>query len=209
MILTYRPLQLPWGQDETKPRARRSRSTFKAGWNDTLQLLDRELSALKATAVVLQVDVTETQIRLDGGLRANVTPGFPGVRLIADTRMGPLSWQTDSCVFWRHNVRSIALGLEALRAVDRYGITNAGEQYKGWLQIEAGTSTGMPTNRAQAAEVLSRISGVHIDADESKQSATARWKAARAIAHPDRNNGARDLWDQVEAAAQLLGLDQP
>jgi len=33
---------------------------------------------------------------------------------------------------WRHNVRSIALGLEALRAVDRYGISRRGEQYAGF-----------------------------------------------------------------------------
>lgn len=39
---------------------------------------------------------------------------------------------TDCCVFWEHNVRSIALGLQALRAVDRYGISRRGEQYAGF-----------------------------------------------------------------------------
>lgn len=193
MILTYRPLQQPWGQDPTKTR--RPRSTFKADWNDTMALLDRELGLLKASAVVLQLDVTEDQIRLDGVLRANTTPGFPGVRLIADTRMGTLSWQTDSCVFWRHNVRSIALGLEALRAVDRYGITNAGEQYKGWLQLEAGPSFESPR------ELLWRIGQAPTSATEEHA-----WRLARAAAHPDRQGGRQDLWDQVETAAKELGL---
>ncbi len=43
-----------------------------------------------------------------------------------------LVYATDACEFWQHNVRSIALGLEALRAVDRYGISRRGEQYAGF-----------------------------------------------------------------------------
>ena len=31
-----------------------------------------------------------------------------------------------------HNLRSIALGLKALRAVDRYGVSRRGEQYAGF-----------------------------------------------------------------------------
>lgn len=43
-----------------------------------------------------------------------------------------LVYATDCCEFWQHNVRSIALGLQALRAVDRYGISRRGEQYAGF-----------------------------------------------------------------------------
>jgi hypothetical protein len=43
-----------------------------------------------------------------------------------------LVYATDVCEFWQHNVRSIALGLEALRAVDRYGISKRGQQYAGF-----------------------------------------------------------------------------
>lgn len=193
MILSYRPLHQPWGQEPTKNR--RTRSTFKADWSDTMALLGRELGLLKASAVVLQIDVTEDQIRLDGILRANTTPGFPGVRLIADTKLGTLSWQTDSCTFWRHNVRSIALGLEALRAVDRYGITTRGEQYKGWLQLETGPTLESPR------EVLVRISRMPTSSTDEQL-----WRYARAAAHPDRNGGRRELWDLVEAAAKQLGL---
>lgn len=39
---------------------------------------------------------------------------------------------TDSCVLWRHNVRSLALGLASLRDVDRYGMTKRGQQYAGF-----------------------------------------------------------------------------
>jgi hypothetical protein len=43
-----------------------------------------------------------------------------------------LVYATDACEDWRHNIRSIALGLEALRAVDRYGISRRGQQYAGF-----------------------------------------------------------------------------
>jgi hypothetical protein len=39
---------------------------------------------------------------------------------------------------WQDNLRAIALGLEALRKVERYGIANRGEQYAGWAQLTAG-----------------------------------------------------------------------
>ena len=193
MILTHRPLQLPWGQPVTEQR--RSRWQFKAPWSATLELLDRELWHLDAETVVLQVDVTNADLRLDGQLRANARPNFPGVRLVVDSPRGTMSWQTDACEWWQHNVRSIALGLEALRAVDRYGITTAGEQYKGWLQIEAGRPAESPV------DVLARIAG-----ESSKLPEAALLRRARAAAHPDRCGGDRTLWDQVEAAAKMLGL---
>ncbi|MFT3859718.1 hypothetical protein [Micropruina sp.] len=46
MILTHRPLQMPWGQPVTE--VRRFRSTFRAPWASTLDLLDRELWHLDA-----------------------------------------------------------------------------------------------------------------------------------------------------------------
>lgn len=36
------------------------------------------------------------------------------------------------------NLHAIALGLEALRAVDRHGITSSAEQYAGFAQLTAG-----------------------------------------------------------------------
>jgi hypothetical protein len=55
-----------------------------------------------------------------------------------ESRHGPLEYATDVFDDWQDNVRAIALGLEALRRVDRYGIAKRGEQYRGWKQLEAG-----------------------------------------------------------------------
>lgn len=43
-----------------------------------------------------------------------------------------LVYATDVCEHWQHNVRSIALGLDRLRAVERFGISRRGEQYAGF-----------------------------------------------------------------------------
>lgn len=55
---------------------------------------------------------------------------FAAVQAAQDRKR--LIYATDVCDYWQHNVRSIALGLEALRAVDRYGISRRGEQYAGF-----------------------------------------------------------------------------
>lgn len=135
--LTYRPID-HWFEEKTPDHERRSRYVFKASWPNTLNLLSRELSLLDASNVVVQADYQEHDITLKGLPRANARqPNFPGVKIAFDSTHGPLTYATDVCEFWQHNVRSIALGLEALRAVDRYGISGSAQQYTGYLAIEA------------------------------------------------------------------------
>ena len=162
-----------WPHDATPAHARRSRSTFKAGWQSTLDLLDRELRILQATNVIIGVQWPRgdapapahpgVELSFDSGAIAKLDPTVRrGRELIAyqygDARaalrkahpdaggnhedfvaiqaaLDPakrLVYATDCCDFWQHNLRSIALGLEALRAVDRYGISRRGEQYAGF-----------------------------------------------------------------------------
>lgn len=119
---------------------RRSRWTFKAGWQDTLNLLEYELDRLNGREVVIGGGWREQDIRLDGLPRSDARePAFPGVEISFEIKGGRrLAYATDVCQTWQHNVRSIALGLEALRAVDRFGITRHGEQYAGFAQLTAG-----------------------------------------------------------------------
>lgn len=63
------------------------------------------------------------------------------IAVIKSQEGGRMVLATDVCEDWMHNVRSIALTLEALRAVDRYGATQ-GRQYAGFagaLTAKAGT----------------------------------------------------------------------
>lgn len=140
MDAIFRPLR--WTGPSTPWNKRRSRYTFKAGWNNTLMALDAELRHLKAQRLVIEADFREQDIRQDGMPRSNArSPQHPGVRVAFESVHGPLIYQTDTCEFWQHNVRSIALGLTALRAVDRYGVSGRGEQYTGWKALSAGAAT--------------------------------------------------------------------
>ena len=185
ITVTFRPLAR-WPYPDTRPR--RSSSAFRAGWQDTLDLLERELRHLDGRQVVIGGSWREQDIRQDGMPRSNARePTHPGVEVSFDGRVGDhrqrLVYATDTCLRWQHNVRSIALGLEALRAVDRYGITRRGEQYAGFKQLEAGTS-------APSAERGQRLIVEH-----------GGVRAALLATHPDHGGAARDFAD-VQAARQ-------
>jgi len=131
----FRPLPV-WPYPVTAHR--RSRSTFKAAWADTVELLGYELDRLNASEVVVGCGLREADIRLDGWPRATAqAPTHPGVEVSFDSTRGRLVYATDVCEWWQHNVRAVGLGLEALRAVDRHGITRSGEQYAGFRAIGA------------------------------------------------------------------------
>jgi hypothetical protein len=166
---TFRPLPV-WPHPVTDPR--RGRYTFKASWSATLRLLAHELLLLNADNPVIGAGFREQDLRLDGLPRADARmPTHPGIEISFDTpRFGRLVYATDSCEWWEHNVRSIALGLESLRAVDRFGITRRGEQYAGWRQLTAGPATDydlVERGRAIIAEhgsVTAAIKATHPDA---------------------------------------------
>lgn len=195
-LYTLRPIS-----DRTQFTGRHRTSPFGATWTATRALLARELRQLKAQHTVLEIDVSEVDVRLDGELRASARPTTPAVRLAFDSKHGPLQYATDAFWSWQDNVRAIALGLEALRRVDRYGITKRGEQYAGWKALPSGSGADAShMTREQASAVIAEHSG---DAAGDADMATLI-RRAKASAHPDRNAGDRTLWDQVEQAIRVL-----
>lgn len=198
--VTFRPL-IAWQGEETP---RRRRSQFSAGFTSTMEVLDRELRQLSAQNVVIQIDVMEDDIRLDGWPRSSVRPDHPGVALSFESKYGPLRYSCDRFDRWQDNLRAIALGLEALRKVDRYGITKSGEQYTGWRQLTAGSSL---TSRDQAVELIGDLSNLALgpnwfDSDELTRKA---YRQALKYAHPD-GGGDSDLFAAVQDAGRLLGV---
>lgn len=199
---------------------------FKAKWGSTLEVLDREVSALRGRNVVIEIDVTEKELKLDGTLRANARPASSAVVLAFESKHGPLLYRCDRFYTtyydqgpdWQHNLRAIALTLEALRAVDRYGATETGQQYTGFKALPAGRA--MPASHMTADAALALIERIAIgDEDASRTLSIERLRTdpallrravrdAKGYAHPDRNDGARTLWDQVEQAARVLGVAQ-
>lgn len=112
-------------------------SPFSSTYSKTLTLLDRELSQIGATEIVLQAFFAVRQLRADGWPYADARPSNSGVILSFRTRTkGLLSFPCWTYAKYEDNLRAIALSLEALRSVDRYGVTQRAEQYAGWKQIE-------------------------------------------------------------------------
>jgi hypothetical protein len=128
---------------------------------------------------------------------------FPGVRVAFHSVHGPLTYATDRFDDWRDNVRAIALGLEALRAVDRYGVSGRGEQYRGWTAIE---SAPAELTVEQAAEVLAEHSGRRWTAAQiltDRDALAAAYKAAARQHHPDIG-GDPDKFDRITKARDLV-----
>lgn len=206
MILTTRPIDT-WPRPETRVRGY---SPFKASYRTTLALLDRELGMLNARQIVLQIDVREDDLRLDGQLRANARPQGPRVALAFESKHGPLRYYCDRWNDWQANLRGIALGLEAQRKLERYGITSRGEQYTGWKAIGAGIEMGPASMSLQeAAEFISR----HHDEDDSDQWASeildSPWfrddlyRAAAKRLHPD-TGGDEAMFKRLVEAKRVL-----
>jgi hypothetical protein len=184
---------------------------FAAPWRRTLDDLRRELTALRATAVVLELDVPDDRIRIDGQLRAGARPSTPAVRLRAQTRHGALALATGEFggpgdVGWHSNVRAIARTLEALRMVDRYGVQQ-GAQYAGYRAIGAGGAPAPAMTLDEAAVVLVSASGVaDVDQLEVLGNADLRralHRKAAARCHPD-HGGDVARWLKLQTARELL-----
>jgi hypothetical protein len=141
----------------------RQRSKFKAGLRDTLTTLNSELYHLTETrsqreSVEMLIAIPPgDQWRLDGRPRANATPEHPGVIVSLDSKFGHLSYPCDTFTTWQDNLRAVALALEALRKVDRYGVTKRGEQYRGFLAIEA---TAAPAGFPSAVDAIGFVRAV-------------------------------------------------
>lgn len=187
----------------------RKPSTFSAGLSSTLQLLDREVFHLVDTRA--QQDSAELLIaipagamwRLDGRPRAHAVAEHPGVIFSIDSRHGHLSYPCDTFTKWQDNLRAIALALEALRKVDRYGVTKRGEQYRGFLAIEATAAPGGFATAEAALTWLIDFTTWTVNLDGSAPRARVVLREAQRRAHPDAGGDAATFQRVSLAEAKL------
>jgi hypothetical protein len=189
-----------WPGELTKHR---KRSQFHAQWGMTLKLLGTELRQLGAKNGNLLSAVDERDILLDGTRpRAKAYAAHPGVILAFDSKHGPLKYACDRFDHWQDNIRAIALGLEALRAVERYAITRKGEQYQGFKQLAASTPS-----REEAAGVLAKFAGMSRSIIlEVPEAAETAGKRASRLTHPDAGGNADDFRAVQQAREILAGV---
>lgn len=223
MNLIFRPLDM-WTEPETQYR---KAAPFFTNWSDTLKLLDREIDTLTSgnrmhTDVILQVAAPESAMRLDGGIRADAKVRHPGVVITFDGPAGPMRFATDqfessskmvrgtwtTFPAWQNNVRAIALALEALRKVDRYGVTRGNEQYTGFRALGSGIE--MPPAQMTELEALEFLR-IHAgwesgpDYDDPEGIYSAYRQAAKRL-HPDAGGSTADF-QRLQEAKRVLGLD--
>lgn len=209
-MLTYRvePLPAMWPGVRTLSHQRK-RSPFKSNWGSTLQLLEREIDMLNGKDVRLALSVRPDQIRIDGGVYASARIQDPATILSFRASADRLSFPCDRFAWWEDNVRAIALALEALRAVDRYGVQQ-GRQYQGFKALPSSTSVPDGVTQilsgigslAAAIDVLTRY-GPQIRPFDLEHT-RLMLRTARAKAHPDVHGGTAQAFHEVQQAAVFL-----
>ena len=155
----FRPVE-KWPGDKT-PSYRRKNAPFRCTQTKRLDLLEVELEHLSARDIVVQAYLSLDAIRNDGWPRSGVKPSDPGVILsFLNLKKELFSYPCDTYRDWNDNLYAIAKSLEALRAVDRYGVTRGSEQYQGFKRIEAAPSIN-PKTLAEA--FICQHAGVRLD----------------------------------------------
>ena len=168
----------------------------------TMRELQTEIDALKGSHPVLAIAILREDLRLDGKLRAGAKPWHPGVILSFETKRGAMRYANDRFTRWEDNLRGIVKELEALRGITRW-VNNGGQQYGGFLAIEA--ATAMPagfSSFTEAAKYLADIAGLVVT-EGSAHEILSIIRAAQRKAHPDLG-GDPDVFQRVNLAEQYI-----
>jgi hypothetical protein len=171
---------------------------FKAAYAKTLDVLERELAHLRAKDIVIQAYFDRSSIRNDGWPKSSARPSEPGVVVSFIGKAGEMAFPCDTYTDWEDNLRAIALSLEALRTVDRYGVTQHGEQYKGWAKLPPAPEK-MSVQDALAFIALQ--TGIHVTSAEGLRDA---YRMAAKNVHPDSSNGSNDQFVLLGKAKAAL-----
>lgn len=197
--LRYRPL-VAWPREFTR---RRVLSPFRAPLRTTLLDLKRELKAVHARDVVLEIAIRENEIRIDGMPYAKARPEHPGVILSMTAEGGALRFPCDAFTDWQDNLRAIVRTMEALRAVERYGVVAQHEQYNAWRAIEGPRAMpqGWPSIE-DAAGFIRAMSGERPETSD-KDGLVRAVRVAKRRTHPD-HGGDPDAFQRVTEAEEYL-----
>ena len=206
-----------WIGDETKYPGN---SQFKQTYSNTKKILESELGKLGAieSSVQLEMFIHADDLRRDGELRANSKPYKPGVVLsfskvkkrFLDERtkqwkneLQTLSYPCDTFNDWQDNLRAVALSLEALRKVARYGVF----KYEDMLsRLALPSAEGKLSEIDSAIAYLAEWSSWTIDELQHNPEGqkSAYWGAVQVL-HPDKGGNLEDF-HRLQEAKKTLGI---
>lgn len=190
------PLSWPGGWKRTpahqRTRAKFSRNRAPLTLAQAVDRLAAELRRLGATREILSTNVA---LRLDGMPRSGqAQPSDPGAALYFKLRGADRALACDRWTRVEDNIAAIAAHVEALRAIDRYGVGSVDQAFAGYVAIghAAGADwwleLGVPehaTLDAIDAAYKAKARAVHPDAGGSHEQ-MARLNAARDAARQAR-----------------------
>lgn len=208
-----------------RPASKRVSSRFDTPWPKVEAQLRTEVGYLRGRNLVIEIDVQPSDLKLNGELRARAKAASPAVIVAFDSQLirndrplGAMLYRCDTYVAayygtedWHHNVTAIVRTLESLRAVDRHGATDTGQQYAGFKQLGAGTAMG--------AAVSSHLTSSDAQKRVLALAGSTSWPTtedginrvvtlAKRTAHPDRNDGDHTEWRELAEALTVLRLDR-
>jgi hypothetical protein len=165
---------------EKRPSYKRINSPFGVKYQRLLDDLERELNHLHAKDIIIQAYLRREQIRNDGWPRSSERPSEPGIVLsFLKGGKDEISFPCDTYRTWESNLRAISLTLTALRSIDRYGVTEHAEQYKGWAKLPPAPEKMSPTDALAFIRIHTGI-----EATTAEKLREAYRSAARKL-HPD------------------------
>lgn len=199
----FRPID-KWPREFTK--SRRRTSPFALPFERVVRDLAIEVQRHGARRVVIELALEREAIRRDGLPYATATPAHPGVIISFETKHGPVKMPCDAFADWKDNLRAIGITLEHLRGVDRYGVSQHGEQYRGWTALPPAPSDARMTFEQAAEEIAKYAPFIGVDWIRSDAEAFKNaLRIARTKTHPDKDGGDDEAFKRVEAAAEILG----
>lgn len=188
---------------------------FKARIHETIQKISDELDKLGAAQGLIELDIDAADLKR---VKRGQFPSWgeersPRVRLtFTHPDLGPLQYPCGTYDYQRHNLRAIALTLEALRAIERYGACTGSQQYEGFKGLPPGEELdeyfGTPVD---AAAYVARLAGKpESTADAILEDAdyfAFCYKAAAKAAHPD-SGGSDRQFQTLQQARDLIRAEQ-
>lgn len=187
----------------------RRTSNYGVSWNNNIADLAAEAAKLGADEVVIAVDVSRAELRLDGFPKANTHVPPPVAIYIPGTEHNDLRFLSDRWDDWRDNVRAVGLTLQRLRLVAEAGVAATGEQYQGWQALPPGTP--MPAAQMTvegAARLLCDTTMETIGEDwrdvvDGRSSVRDLYREAIKTHHPD-HGGDAEMFRRLTEARDLL-----
>lgn len=218
--ILIKPISMWIGAETKSP----GNSQFKQTYSNTRKILEFELEKLKAieSSIRLEMFIRDEDLRRDGTmLRAHVKPYKPGVVLsfaVVTKRLRDphtneirnvtktLSYPCDTYNDWRDNVRAIALSLEKLRSVARYGVF----KYEDIVaRLALPSAEGKISTKQAALEFLAHQTRYSVEeiSRGGENSIKQAWRIAAHNLHPDKNDGkTTDEFIKLQEAKIILGI---